>query len=76
LRTIDIMAEPTNWSAQLLDHLTEFAETAGAAACHDEAGKLARALIPDDVGKCFAGVWTITRNKRGVLAITTSRSAA
>ena len=32
-RTIDVMAEPTNWSAQLLDHLTDFGETAEARGC-------------------------------------------
>ena len=69
-RTVDVMRNPTNWSAQLLDHLTEYGETAEAADLHQAAGAAARALIPDDVGKCSAGVWQINRNKKGVLAIT------
>jgi hypothetical protein len=69
-RSIDVMRNPTNWSAQLLDHLTEYGETAAAADLHQASGAAARALIPDDVGKCSAGVWQINRNKKGVLAIT------
>ena len=75
-RTVDIIASPTNWSTELFGHLLDYADTAEAAARHDEAGKAARALIPDDVGKCFAGAWTIARNKKGVLTITTNRRAA
>jgi predicted phage-related endonuclease len=75
-RTVDIVASPTNWSTELFGHLLDYADTAEAAALHDEAGKAARALIPDDVGKCFAGAWTIARNKKGVLTITTNRRAA
>jgi hypothetical protein len=69
-RTIDVLREPTNWSGQLLDHLTDYGETSEAATLHQAAGEAARALIPDDVGKCLAGVWQINRNKKGVLAIT------
>ncbi|UPK03145.1 YqaJ viral recombinase family protein [Bradyrhizobium sp. 170] len=69
-RTIDIIAEPTNWSGELLLYLQEYDITAAAAQSHDEAGKAARDLIPDDVGKCFAGAFLITRNRKGTLAIT------
>jgi hypothetical protein len=69
-RTIDVIAAPTNWSAQLLAYLDEYGETAAAAQFHVGAGQAARALIPDDVGKCLAGDWQITRNRKGVLAIT------
>ena len=33
-------------------------------------GKAARDLVPDDVGKVFAGGFQITRNRKGILAIT------
>jgi hypothetical protein len=69
-RTIDVLREPTNWSADLFNHLEQHDETAEAAKAHEDAGKAARALIPDDVGKVFAGPWQITRNRKGVLAIT------
>ena len=68
-RTLDVIAEPTNWSAQLLQHLENYGITADAAADHDAAGAAARALIPDDVGKVFAGLWILTRDKRGVVSI-------
>ena len=69
-RTVDIMREDTNWGVDLLDHLTVYGETAEAATMHDEAGKAAKALVPDDVGKCLAGIWHITRDRRGALRIT------
>ena len=69
-RTVDIRVEATNWGSDLLDHRTAYGETAEAAELHQAAGAAARALVPDDVGKCLAGVWQINRNKRGVLAIT------
>ena len=68
-RTLDVIAEPTNWSAQLLQHLENYGITADAAADHDAAGAAARALIPDDVGKVFAGPWLLARDKRGVVSI-------
>lgn len=69
-RTIDIIAEPTNWSPSLLAALVEYDETDEAAKAHDAWGKLARELVPDDVGKVFAGEFQITRNRKGNLAIT------
>ncbi|WP_338821657.1 hypothetical protein [Bradyrhizobium septentrionale] len=69
-RTLDIIKEPTNWSGELLLYLQEYEATAAAAASHDEAGKAARDLIPEDVGKVFAGGFQITRNRKGTLAIT------
>ena len=75
-RTIDLAIETPNWAEELIENLRVYDDTRPMAAAHDEAGKLARGLIPDDVGKVYAGPWTISRNKRGVLAITTSRSAA
>ncbi|MEH2565362.1 hypothetical protein [Bradyrhizobium sp. AZCC 2289] len=64
------LAEPTNWSGELLLYLQEYDSTAAAALTHDEMGKAARDLVPDDVGKVFAGAFQITRNRRGNLAIT------
>lgn len=74
-RTLDIIAEPTNWSAELLMYLQEYDSTAVAAALHEEMGKAARDLIPDDVGKVLAGGFQLARNRRGNLAIT-RRAAA
>ncbi|TYL87390.1 YqaJ viral recombinase family protein [Bradyrhizobium cytisi] len=69
-RTVDVVSNPTNWSSELLLFLQSFDDTATAAALHAEMGKAARDLIPDDVGKVFAGAFQITRNRRGNLAIT------
>ncbi len=69
-RTLDIIAEPTNWSGELLLYLQEYDSTTAAAQVHDEVGKAARDLVPDDVGKVFAGGFQITRNRKGTLAIT------
>jgi len=69
-RTVDVIAEPTNWSAELLAHLVEYGATADAAALHDEAGKAARGLVPDDVGKVLAGPWQLARNRKGIISIT------
>jgi hypothetical protein len=74
-RTVDVVKEPTNWSAELLTLLDEYEGTADAAQRHDVVGKAAKALIPDDVGKCFAGSWQISRSKKGVLTITARRTA-
>ncbi|MBO4221998.1 hypothetical protein [Bradyrhizobium neotropicale] len=74
-RTLDVVREPTNWSGLLLSHLAEYAETAEAAARHDEAGAAARALVPDDVGKVLAGEFQLTRNRKGIVTITRRNAA-
>ncbi|WP_128941029.1 YqaJ viral recombinase family protein [Bradyrhizobium zhanjiangense] len=74
-RTLDVVAEPTNWSAELFMYLNEYDATSAAAASHEAMGKAARDLVPDDVGKVFAGEFQITRNRKGNLAIT-RRAAA
>jgi hypothetical protein len=75
-RTLDLDAEPTNWSEELRNHLHHFAATAEAASHHDLAGSAAKGLIPDDVGKVLIGPWQITRDKRGTLSIRNRRIAA
>lgn len=68
-RTLDIIANPTNWSRELMMFLAEYDDTAEAAEQHLAAGQAARELVPDDVGKVFAGAFQITRNRKGVLSI-------
>jgi YqaJ-like viral recombinase domain len=75
-RTLDLDAEPTNWSEELLHHLNHYANTAEAAQLHDLAGSAARKLIPDDCGKALIGPWQITRDRRGVLSIRTRKAVA
>jgi hypothetical protein len=70
MRAIDILKEPTNWSDELLSYLTQYTATKKFAEVHDEAGKAARALIPDDVNKVHAGRWQLARDKRGAIRIT------
>jgi predicted phage-related endonuclease len=75
-RTLDLDAEPTNWSPELINHLNHYAATAEAAQLHDLAGSAARKLIPDDVGRVLVRSWTITRDRRGILSIRNRRAAA
>ena len=74
-RTVDLSIEATNWGAELEQHLQDFAATAEAADQHEAAGTAARALVPDDVGRVLAGPWQLNRNKKGVISITTRRTA-
>jgi hypothetical protein len=67
---LDVVEKPTNWSAELLELLAEFEKTSEAADRHDEAGAAARALIPPEAGKVYAGAHTISRDRRGILKIT------
>jgi hypothetical protein len=71
--TVDLAADQPNWGPQLLENLAEYHRTGAAALAHDEAGKAARALVPDDVGKVLAGKYNIVRDSRGRLAIRTAR---
>jgi hypothetical protein len=74
-RTVDLAAECPNWAGELMLFLQEYDETAEAAEQHVAAGQAARGLVPDDVGKVFAGIFQITRNRKGNLAITRRASA-
>jgi hypothetical protein len=74
-RTVDLAMDATNWGAELEQHLQDYAATAEAAEQHEAAGKAARALVPDDVGKVLTGPWKLARNKNGVVSITTRRTA-
>lgn len=68
-RTVDLAAEQPNWAVELLEILAVYNTTKPYAEQHDAAGKEARALIPDDVGKVLAGNFTLSRNKRGIISI-------
>lgn len=68
-RTIDLTTEQTNWGQELLEILSVYESTKPYADQHEAAGKEARALIPDDVGKVIAPGYMLNRNKRGVLSI-------
>jgi hypothetical protein len=68
-RTLDLDAEPTNWTAELVTHLEHRDATAEVAAMHEMAGTAARGLIPDDVGKVLVQDWQISRDRRGTLSI-------
>jgi predicted phage-related endonuclease len=70
MRAIDITKTETNWGDELLAYLTQYSATKKFAEVHDEAGKAARALIPDDVNKVIAGRWQLARDKRGAIRIT------
>jgi len=73
-RTVDIFGDDApNWAGECHTHLQVYALTKDAAAQHTDAGKAARALVPDDVGTVLAGDWRINRNKRGVLTINVNK---
>ena len=70
-RTIDLTGDDRpNWASELFAALVEYDETAAAADAHDAFGKLARSMVPGDVGKVISLNHVISRNKKGVLAIT------
>ena len=70
-RTVDLEdPETVNWGVELVEHILTYHDTKDAADAHDDAGKAAKALIPDDVGKVFVPGYTIARNKKGTLTIT------
>jgi len=69
-RTVDLAKEPMpNWGHALLPALQLFEETRDAAEIHDQAGKDARMLVPDDVSIVLAGEHRLSRNKKGNLSI-------
>jgi hypothetical protein len=68
-RTIDLAAEQVNWGQELREILAVYETTKPYAEQHEAAGKEARALIPDDVGKVITPGFMINRNKRGTLSI-------
>jgi predicted phage-related endonuclease len=74
MRVIDIIANPTNWSEELLSYLALYSSTAAAAEIHDEAGAAARKLIPDDVMRVSAGKWQLNRDRRGAIRITATNA--
>lgn len=76
MRVVDLTKEQTNWSDELLGYLSIFHATAKYADAHDEAGAKARALIPDDVNRVFAGRYWVNRDKRGRVSITNKEKEA
>ena len=58
----------------MLPTLKLYEDTREAAEIHEQAGKDARALVPDDVSIVLAGEHRLSRNRKGVVSIT--RSAA
>lgn len=74
-RTVDLSQEPMpNWGHPLMPMLQLYEDTREAAEMHDQAGREARALVPDDVGVVLAGDHKLSRNRKGNLAITRVRS--
>ena len=75
-RTVDLsQADPMpNWGVMLLPTLQLLEETRDAAEMHEQSGKDARALVPDDVSIVLAGEHRLSRNKRGVVSITRSNA--
>ena len=69
-RVVDLSKEPMpNWGYALLPTLRLFEETRDAAEIHDQAGKDARSLVPDDVSIVLAGEHRLSRNKKGNISI-------
>lgn len=72
-RTVDLSREPMpNWGHIMLPTLKLYEDTREAAEIHEQAGKDARALVPDDVSIVLAGEHRLSRNRRGVVSITRS----
>jgi hypothetical protein len=69
-RTVDLMSDNRpNWADEMLEQLANYGEAAPYVQIHEQAGKAAKALVPEDVGRIYAGAWTISRSKKGTLSI-------
>lgn len=69
-RTVDLTVEPLpNWGFVMLELLKLYEDTREVAAAHEETGKEARKLMPDDVSIVLAGEHKLTRDKRGIISI-------
>jgi hypothetical protein len=70
-RTVDLTkADPMpNWGTVMLPTLEVYEDTRDAAEAHEQAGKDARALVPDDVSIVLTGAHRLSRNKNGVVSI-------
>jgi predicted phage-related endonuclease len=69
-RTVDLDRDQPNWAAALTYELATYEFTRKDAETHELAGKVAKELVPDDVGRVIAPDHIIARNKKGSLAIT------
>jgi predicted phage-related endonuclease len=70
-RTVDLDIDTyLNWVEPLRDVLQIYSDTKQAADTNENAGKTAKRLIPDDVGRVLSAAYIIARNKNGALAIT------
>jgi hypothetical protein len=70
-RTVDLRKHPApNWGYLMQPWLEIYEGTRAAAKEHEEAGKEARALVPDDVSVVLTGEHKLSRDKRGVIRIT------
>jgi hypothetical protein len=69
-RTIDLSVEPMpNWGHIMLPTLQIFEATREAAEQHEQAGKDARGLVPDDVSVVLTPEHRLSRNKHGAVSI-------
>jgi hypothetical protein len=69
-RTIDLSVEPIpNWGHVMLPTLQVYEDTRAMANEHEQAGKDARALVPDDVAIVLTPEHRLARDKRGVISI-------
>ncbi|WLB24930.1 YqaJ viral recombinase family protein [Bradyrhizobium japonicum] len=68
-RTVDLDVDRPNWAEELMAILATYESLKPYAEQYEAAGKEARALIPDDIGKVLAPGFMINRNKRGTLSI-------
>lgn len=73
-RTVDLGYETPNWADEMINLLSDYGQTTDAALEHELAGRAAKDLVPDDVGKVLTPLHIIARNKKGSLAITRRKS--
>jgi len=70
-RTINLTEEPLpNWGHVMLPALELYEDTREAAEIHEQAGKDARSLVPEDVSVVIAHQHKLARDKRGAIRIT------
>jgi YqaJ-like viral recombinase domain len=74
-RTVDLAVDDPNWADELISLLSVYDLTQQGHDQHENAGQLARALVPDDVGKVLTGHYTLSRNKKGTVSINRRKAA-
>ncbi len=69
LRKIDLTVDEPNWRDDFIDLARKFAATEGAFKLHAITRDAIKKLLPDDVGECRFGLFTVSRTKANAVVM-------